>query len=443
MLAIQTKPPEPLFRWVLYIVVCLFIFLVCWACIGEVDIVASAEGKIIPSSRVKVIQPLEKSVVREILVNEGDNVKKGETLIVLDQTQTGASYERVRSEYEDSRNRAFVRSAMLAWLNEFRGQNAHSDAPDYSLFWHGYLKSHTQPLRVPPTHFQWYLQRCMQYLAERDNYLKKELEIRAEQEVSSHIIIKLERSLPLLTEHADALRGLQNEKVVSRVQYLSVERERIQQVEELAAEKSRLQVYSKRLAELQTQIAIHTSKTKAELLDEIAVLQREIDSLHNESLKAGDLNNKQYLVAPVDGRVQQLMVSTIGGIVTPAQELMLIVPENDPLQVEVMLENKDVGFVSQNQRAEIKIHTFPFTKYGVLEAQVLNISGDAINDEKRGLIFPMRLRMEKRKIRVNGIDVDLKPGMGVTAEIKTGKRRLIEFFMYPLLRFQSESVRER
>jgi hemolysin D len=141
--------------------------------------------------------------------------------------------------------------------------------------------------------------------------------------------------------------------------------------------------------------------------------------------------------------VQELTVNTVGGVVTDAQQLMLIVPDEVQLEVEVFLENKDIGFVEEGMPAEIKVHTFPFTKYGLIGGEVTMISDDATVDEQRGLIYGMQLAMAKNTIGVNGKSVKLMPGMAVTAEVQTGKRRVIEFFMAPLLRHKQESIRER
>jgi len=149
------------------------------------------------------------------------------------------------------------------------------------------------------------------------------------------------------------------------------------------------------------------------------------------------------LVAPVDGLVQQVAVHTVGGVVTPAQALMVVVPKDDALEVEAFVENKDIGFVRDGQEAEIKIETFSYTKYGTIHAKVTQVSNDAVNDEKRGLIYSSRVKPERSAVQVGERVVNLSPGMAVTVEIKTDKRRVIEYFLTPLLQYTSESLRER
>lgn len=151
------------------------------------------------------------------------------------------------------------------------------------------------------------------------------------------------------------------------------------------------------------------------------------------------------VVCPVspDGTVQQLAVRTVGGVVTPAQALMVIVPRDDALEVEAFLENKDIGFVNAGQQAEVKVETFPFTKYGTIPASLTHVSTDAINDEKRGLVYSARARLQRATMQVEDKTVNLSAGMAVTVEIKTGKRRVIEYFLSPLLQYGNESLRER
>lgn len=194
---------------------------------------------------------------------------------------------------------------------------------------------------------------------------------------------------------------------------------------------------------MKSQLQTLTAQTKAKTLQEIAEYQRQLASLDEELAKASDLNAKQILYAPVSGQVQELAINTVGGVVTEAQQLMLIVPNEEQLEVEVFLENKDIGFVAEGMNAEFKIHTFPFTKYGVIDGQVITVSDDATVDEKRGLIYGMHLLMHKNTIWVDNKEVRLMPGLAVTAEVKTGTRRIVEFFLAPLLKHGNESLRER
>jgi membrane fusion protein, hemolysin D len=213
--------------------------------------------------------------------------------------------------------------------------------------------------------------------------------------------------------------------------------------QDLAAEKHRLEQLVAAESEVKHQLQTLAAQTKARTLQEITEYQRQIASLDEELTKAQDLNAKQILYAPVSGQVQELAINTVGGVVTEAQQLMLIVPDEEQLEVEVFLENKDIGFIEEGMPGEIKVHTFPFTKYGVIDAKVTTVSDDAIVDEKRGLIYRMQLLMSKNTIQVDNREVKLMPGMAVTAEMKTGTRRIIEFFLAPLLKHGNESLRER
>ncbi len=153
---------------------------------------------------------------------------------------------------------------------------------------------------------------------------------------------------------------------------------------------------------------------------------------------------QQHLTAPIDGVVQQLAVFTVGGVVTPAQQLMVIAPREGSLEVEAYVENKDIGFVSEAQEAEIKVEAFPFTRYGTVPGRVVSLSRDAVPLEKTGLFYSARVSVGSPTIRIeNGKDVPLTPGMTVSVEIKTGQRRLIEYFLSPLLRGVNEAARER
>ncbi|MDH1100579.1 HlyD family type I secretion periplasmic adaptor subunit, partial [Pseudomonas mosselii] len=162
-----------------------------------------------------------------------------------------------------------------------------------------------------------------------------------------------------------------------------------------------------------------------------------------ELAKARYQEARTQLLAPVDGTVQQLAVHTVGGVVTPAQALMVIVPGDQPVEVEALLENKDVGFVQVGQAVTVKVETFTYTRYGTVQGEVLSVSRDAIEDERRGLVYSSRIRLASDHLQVNGQAVALTPGMAVSAEIKTDQRTVIDYFLSPLQQHAQESLRER
>lgn len=290
---------------------------------------------------------------------------------------------------------------------------------------------------------RWLRQQWLQYQSQQQ-VLNSSLEKNeAEQGVSCELVTKLEQTLPITEKRTSTLQGLYDKHFVSENEYLLAEQERIQQRQDLAAERQRLKRLQAEASEILQQTSLHKAQSSAALLSEVADLQRQVAALEEEFTKASDTNARQILHAPVSGRVQELVANTIGGVVTEAQQLMLIVPDEDQLEVEALLENRDIGFVNEGMQAEIKVHTFPFTRYGVIDAEVTSVSNDAILDERKGLVYRMQLRMEKNHLQVNGKQVRLQSGMAVTAEVQTGERRIIEFFLAPLLRYKDESIRER
>lgn len=437
-LEIQESPPNPLARWLAWGLLSLVVIAIVWALLGHVNIVASAEGKIIPSSRVKQVQPLEKGVVKALLVSEGEYVKQGQPLIELDPTLTGADKKRLESELRSAKLRLAVSKGVLSLLEQPNAQITASYIDSYLL------DVPTDTLEIDSALYKNMLrQQWLQYQSQLKALQSNLVKTQAEQSATKEVILKLEQTLPIAEKRATTLKNLHEKDFVSENDYLTIEQERIQQAQDLAAERQRIKQLQAAEAEVREQINLHKAQSSGALLTEVTELQRQIASLEEEFTKASDLNAKQVLYAPVAGRVQELAVNTVGGVVTEAQQLMLVVPDEEQLGVEVFLENKDIGFVHEGMFAEIKIHTFPFTKYGVIDAEITTVSDDATVDEQRGLIYRMQLRMAKNFLWVEGKEVKLQPGMAVTAEVQTGERRIIEFFLAPLLRAKNESIRER
>jgi len=441
-LEIQDKPPSPLGRKIAYILILLFVIAIAWAALGKINIVAVAEGKIISSGRIKQIQPLDKGIVKTIYVSEGQTVNAGDPLIELDQTFTSADSQKHQREYQYLVNTLVRERQFVQLLQPERIVNEKKQPTQSQISTASFVLDIEHPLdkqaqeNLLKEQWQDYQSRLAALHSQRDSRL-------AEQQVNRALINKLKGTLPLVSKRVSALKTLMNKKLGSEAQYLELEQERVEQQQDLVAERARAKQLAASLQEIDHQIQALATEQRLQALQRIDQNKEQLAGVEQELNKSTALNNKQIITAPVDGKVQQLAVHTIGGIVTPAQLLMNIVPEQDHLEVEAMLQNKDVGFVSKGLKAEIKVNTFPFTKYGVVDAEVVNITADAVEDERQGLVYTLRLKMDDTQLYVENQWVDLLPGMLVSAEVKTGSRRVIEYFLAPLLRYKQESIRER
>ncbi|MCM8857953.1 MAG: HlyD family type I secretion periplasmic adaptor subunit [Candidatus Thiodiazotropha sp.] len=437
-LEIQETPPNPIAQWVTRSIIALLVSFMVWALFGEVNIVASAQGKILPGSRVKTIQPLQKGIVKNILVSEGEYVTQGQPLIELDGTRTGADESRLENELNSAKMKLAINDALLLRLG---GDDDHQYKQEESGI---DFENGSEGFALEQQHFERLLQeKWQQYQASVSTLISAREAAEADHEATKIEVHKLTKTLPIITKRAEIIKGLYSKKFATETEYLQLEQERIQQSHQLQEEKQRLTQLKATRKQAQQQISALRAETRAGVLTEITENRREIVALQEELIKASDVNQWQILYAPVSGQIQEMAVTTQGGVVTEAQPLMKIVPDEESLVVEVYLENKDIGFVEKAMSAEVKIHTFPFTKYGIVDAVIQTISDDAIFDEKRGFTYSMLLAMKKKTIDVDGREVRLMPGMEVTAEIKTGERRLIEYFLAPLLRHGQESLRER
>jgi hemolysin D len=253
----------------------------------------------------------------------------------------------------------------------------------------------------------------------------------------------LESTVPTETERAEAYKKLLEHEAVTKMDFLQAEGQRIDKAQELAGQKKKLQQDRAALAEAEKHYRAMASEFQQTKQAELSILETKAASLAQEATKASQRAGLQRLTAPIDGVVQQLGVHTVGGVVTPAQQLLIVVPQDHPVEVEAQVENKDVGFVQEGQPVEIKVETFQFTLYGTIPGHVLTVSDDAAPLEKIGLVYPTRVSMDRSTIQVDGKEVNLSPGMAVTVEIKTGQRRIIEYLLSPLLKSMKESLRER
>jgi hemolysin D len=430
-LAVQETPPSPAAHWVLSLLLSLFCIMILWACIGEVDIVVTAPGRIVPSGQVKTVQANEAGTVASIFVKDGQQVSKGQALVQFDPAYAHADSSSLQEQL-------LSKQLQLLWREEFDRWLESGRTLSFDL---QFSSEHSAASRQRTTAL--YQQQQSEVTA-RMAALHGELSANlAEQSALGAERDKVSGTLAVLVERVAAYKALLEKQYGARAQYLEI----LQQQTELGLSIPILLSRKQQLEQTAAALVARSSAAEGELrkknLIEIAQLDTERASLALALRKAEQRQQKLLLTSPVDGAVLGLQLHTIGGVVTPAQVLMKIVPDNVSVEVEASLQNKDIGFVHKQQSAEVKINTFNFTKYGLVDAVITHISSDAIEDQTLGWVFKMRLAIEQDQIAIEDKWVNLSAGMAVTVEIKTGKRRLIEFFLSPLLRYRQESVRER
>jgi hemolysin D len=446
-LEIAETPPSPVGRAVVATIIAIFCVAAAWATIGKVDIVVTAAGKIIPSGRTKLIQPLEAGVVRAILVHDGQQVRAGESLIELDPTITTAERDRVQGDL------------VAAQLDVARLRATLADGDDPLANFH-------PPEGATPVQIKMHQQFLLSQTSEQRSKMF-ELDRQTSQKEAEHStveanIAKLEATIPLLQERVDVRKYLFDKALGTKLTYLSEQQDLVGQQQDLLIQQSKLKEADAALAALKETRDRTAAEFRRSLYDELVKAEQKSAGMAQDAIKAERRAKLQDLIAPVDGVVQQLAVHTVGGVVTPAQALAVVVPLDSHLEIEGTLSNDDVGFVHAGQEAEIKVHTFNFTRYGLLHGRVLSVSSDSIprdsgdahprgqnaseNDPQQqgqDLVYSVRISLDQRQMRAGDTVVDLGPGMAVTAEVKTGSRRIIGYLLSPLARYEHDVLRER
>jgi hemolysin D len=436
-LALQRTPVSPLPRATSAALIALLVFALLWAVFGKIDIVATASGKIVPDGRTKVIQSVETARVTAIRVTDGSRVKAGDTLLELDSVASSADRARLRDDFVESALAVSRAQALLASMDI--GGAQHIDdfiGEDTALE----LKASVSRIAREQMFLDGEIAEFRAKLARLDAAIRQS---EAELSTVGAAVSRLKATLEIARTREADLHELAERQYVSRHEFLERQQSRIEMDGELAAQQSRLGEIRAAVTSARRQREEYVTTTRRDTLDKLNAATQKTAELRQEFTKADARDRVMTLRAPVDGTVQQLAMHTIGGVAAAAQPLMVIVPADHAAQVEAFIENRDVGFVKPGQFAAVKIEAFPYTRYGTLPAEVVDVSRDAIEDEKRGLIYAVRLRLRQTTISVDGGQRTLSPGMAASVEVRTGRRRLIEYFLSPLLTRVDESLRER
>ncbi len=425
-LAMQLQPPAIVLRMVSLGICAMVALSLLFACFSTMDIVVSSQGRVIPSGKSKVVQPLEPGLVRAVWVKDGQSVRAGDVLVELDPTQTAADRERVQREFWEAQADVLRSKAQLEGSSRFPAPKG-------------------MPVEILVN--QWAMldgrlseQRAK--LAALDADLVKR---RADADAIQSNMAQLKISLPLIQQKFQMRDELSKTGHIAQTSVIDAKIELINAEKELAVQANRLSEsqanYQAAFEQRLQALAEFKSRTSTELVE--AVKKR--DAAEQEFIKANQRVSQQTLRAPIDGVVQQLAVTTVGGVVTAAQALLTIVPENTPLELEAQVMNRDIGHLRVGQRVINKVETYDFTRYGYIDGEVLWVGTDAVQDTKLGLVYPIRIKLAQTETpnAVNGRRGQVTAGMNVTADIRTDERRMIEYLLAPMLRYKQEALRER
>ena len=427
-LELVETPVHPAPKWTARLIVLFATLTVLWALFGKINVVTTAQGKLVPKGDVKVVQSMDTGTVHGILVHDGQWVRQGDPLIELDATQAGADLDKARATLLDAELTAARSQALLTAQSVQR--------PPHVAMVAGVDHAHqAEAQRLADAQ---YAELQEKLASQQADLLHRQDELLSTQQT----IDKLRRTAPLAAQVAQSYAALVKDNYVARQDYLQKEQDSINQTGELAAQRSHALALQAAITQQQRDMATTVAQFRREQLDQLNKAQQQVQQSRQDLAKAQQRATRLVLRAPVSGTVQQLAVHTVGGVVSQAKPLMEIVPD-DTLEVEAKVSNKDIGFVRAGQTAAVKLETFSFTRYGVLHGAVRQVSNDAESTKKQTLVFPVRIHLDTNRMWVDGHWVQLSPGMAVTVDIKTGQRSVADYFLSPLMKTAEDSLHER
>ena len=425
---IVERPVSPTARASAWTLLVAFVLTILWLTLGRVDVVASAGGKLMPASNVKLIQSAEPGIVRAILVREGQKVKAGELLVELDPTVSNADVAQSRKALEAAMLDVERLRAVLSALD---GRGLTFNPPP------------STPADVAATQFALAGAQLADIQAGgevRGAGSRIALAARAEAEIQAE---KLAETLPLLDEQIEANEKLLAKGYVSKLKVIEMRRQRLATARDRDAAVAALVRANAQIEAARGSSTQSAAEARVQVLADLAKANLEVRQRREEVTKAALRSRLQRLRSPVDGTVAQLAIHTLGGVVEAAKPIMVIVPSGGRLIAEVKVLNRDSGFVHPGQPVALKLEAFPFTRYGTVPGQVVSVSSDAVEDEKLGLVYTTRVALNGRTGRGDGKSMPLAAGMSATADIRTGQRTIASYLLSPIDEARLEAGRER
>lgn len=426
---VEQQTPPRLARLTLYSVLALIAFGVTWASVSQVEMIVTAQGKLTTTRPNLVVQPLETSVIREIHVKAGDRVNSGDVLATLDPTFSQADLDQLRGRV----------AAFDASIDRL---GAELNGTEYAV------KEPTNADQI--LQGKLFLQRRAAYEAQIQNYDAQIASARANLKTAQDEEAVLLQRLDTMRSIEAMRTTLMDKEVGSRLNFLLSRDARLEVESNLARVRGNIADTTHRLEKARADQKVFAEEFRRTTYQELVETLPKRNGAAEELKKAELRRRLIVLQAPADAVVLEIANRTVGSVVREAETLFVLVPRDVPLQAEVNVEGRDIGQLALGQAVRIKFEAFPFQKYGTATGEVRVISQDTFSPDPKAEgarrapapYYRVLVDLSDTHLRLPPERLQLIPGMAVTAEMKVGKRTVISYFLYPLLRGLDESIRE-
>jgi len=423
---VEEKPPNPIGRAFLWTTIAILGLALVGLIFIKVDVVVTARGKIIPAGDVKVLQPLETGVVSKICVREGDYVKAGSPLIEIDPSVDSADLE----GKEKNLNLSRVSMARIRAVLEDRAFRPSGEG---------------RSPEIVDTQVKLYQsQRALYRSTLREKQLALEEAEHAVRTLQDELI-KLENQLAVTQEVEHKQKALVEIGALAENRFKEKVRERMSLEREVEVKRGQIKEATARAERVRSEVETFRNSFREKMLSELSSNMQGRNILEAEVTSLNFKKGKRSINAPVSGYVHILSIKTVGGVVTPAQQVVSLVPEDAALMARVLVLNKDAGFVWPGQKCVVKVDTFDFQKYGMIDGSVESVNPFSVEEkENSGDGYPVQVTLASEELKTkDGSIHKVRPGMSVSAEIQVGKRRVIEFFLFPIIKYLDEGLKVR
>ncbi|MCZ4371629.1 HlyD family type I secretion periplasmic adaptor subunit [Vibrio diazotrophicus] len=431
-------------RVMLWVMIAFFIAASAWASWAEIDQVTRGQGKVVPSSQVQVIQNLEGGLVKQILVREGEQVQKGQQLILIDDTRFRSDFREREQQVANLTANVLQLSATLSSVTideDFSENNwENSVRIDYNKLAFPPLLKDTQPELVARQRAEY--QQDLDNLRNQISVMTQQVKQKQQELIEIQARIKnLRQSYDFANKELEITKPLADEGVVPRIELLKLQRQVNDTRRELTSSELKVPVLRSNIREAMLSRIDTAQKFRSQQQQELNQVQDKLSSMTESAVGLEDRVNRTVVVSPVTGTVKTLNVNTVGGVIQPGMDIVEIVPTEDTLLVEAQIAPQDIAFLRPDLHAIVKFSAYDFTKYGGLEGTLEHISADTTQDEEGNSFYLVRVRTTETSF---GHDENLPiiPGMTASIDIITGKRTVMEYLLEPILRAKTNALRE-